>query len=249
MVKGTAKVGGVTIIRRQEESARGSNQETYEWLQPETEESGKDIEDSVIVEEPVVKRRGRPPGTKNREKIPALNDQGIGLADLTIGVSNSAIVALFGAECGLEDNEKVFLKPPLARIIKRLPAGDAAKAAIFLDPLILVFGLAVWARRIYTIKAYQAEIAARRMEQELLRSVSVGENQQSQQVQPFDAVIRGTVPAGGQPETTSGGIRGFRNAPETGSVTGSSGPIEGGIPDEILRSVEGNGDINGQVLG
>lgn len=82
-----------------------------------------------------------------------LSPDSLQLASLALGVTNSAVVVMFGQECGLYDNEKKLLYPSLSRVINRLPASSAAKASVFIDPLVLLFGMAIWVNRIASIKS------------------------------------------------------------------------------------------------
>lgn len=240
------KVGGVRVLKRPNKREG----QTEEWDSGEEEEirnvvesagysTSKEVEspldDTITAVNSPARRRGRPPGSKNKaavEKIPQLTDQGLGLSNLTLGVLNSGVVAMFGPECGLLPGEATVLQPPLARIIARLPAGDAAKAAVFIDPLVLIFGLAVWGRRIILLKqSERARINAITTE-EFLRSTGVT----SGIPQPEPARVSETPP------------NQFRNGADTTTSQIHQNPssaVTGGIPTEILQSFSSDDSLNG----
>lgn len=241
MAKGTTqKVGGITIVRRtnkrtpEEEEWDTSQEEASTNAPAETttitsEEVDSPLDSITAINSPP-RRRGRPPGSKNKEKVPQLNDQGLGLSTLSLGVLNSGVVAMFGPECGLQAGEQQVLLPPLARIISRLPAGDAAKAAVFIDPLVLIFGLAVWGRRIILIKQAERARVNQITEAEFLRASGMAQPQQ-----PTEQRTEVAPPRHGDYPTSS--TNGFIEKPNETPT--------GGIPSQILQSFEST-DINGQ---
>src|SRR5215831_476422 len=99
--------------------------------------------------------KARVDGQQVEPKITDLSPDSLTLANLCLGSTNAFVVMMFGQECGLYDGEKKLLYPSLARVINRMPAASAAKASVFVDPLVLLFGIAVWANRIISIKSKQ----------------------------------------------------------------------------------------------
>jgi hypothetical protein len=205
---------------------------TNEHLQQEVESSPSD---SFRVEEAPKART-----EDNQVSAPAVNlsPDSLQLASLALGVTNSAVVVMFGQECGLYDSEKKLLYPSLSRVINRMPASSAAKASVFIDPLVLLFGLAVWVNRIAAIKAKQRTEANAITAREFAAASGVN----------WDISQRGTPPGGGSvpdnrdpnspPGTgTTGAVQeaGINPEPPNGVV--------GGIPKIIVDN--GNTDITG----
>lgn len=237
MAERQKKVGGVTILRRpnrqeaKEQEWDSSEEAETEWptkQQVESEEAFTSLNDSISVVDSAPKRRGRPPGSKNKGRVPQLTDGGLTLSALALGVVNSGVVSMFGEECKLQPGEKEVLQPPLARIISRLPPGDAAKAAVFIDPLVLIFGLAVWGRRIVLLKTAEKERSTRVSTEEFLRASGISQE-----------------PTGRTTEAPSTQFRNTPTTPTNGRIETPNGIPTGGIPTEILRSIEQT-DINGQ---
>lgn len=240
MVERAKKIGGVTILKRpnkttvedfsEEEwdsSEEGGFKQVFDNAKSnESQETESPLDDTITVVDSAPKRRGRPPGSKNKGKVPQLVDQGLPLSALTLGVLNSGVVAMFGPDCGLLPGEQSVLQPPLARIIARLPAGDAAKAAVFIDPLVLIFGLAVWGRRIILLKQAEQAKRATVSESEFLRASGMA---QTEPVRPIE-----TSPIQFRNRTT----------PATdGIVEASNKTPTGGIPSQILQSFADSDNI------
>jgi len=52
----------------------------------------------------------------------------------------------------MERREAEMLEPPIARIMARLPAGQAQKVAVFVDPMVILIAMGTWANRIIRIQ-------------------------------------------------------------------------------------------------
>ena len=234
----------VKLLGRSPEEAHSevgpaSQEETFERIEfqnaPAEEVEGSATDNLEIKESTVSgKRRGRPPGSKNKATIPTIQDaaQTLSLANMMLGITNMGVVSMFGPECQLAENEKQLLYQPLARIVARLPAGDAAKAAVFLDPIMLLFGVAVWTRRIVQIKSAERQRINDIASQEFIRATGIhtGTNDAPTGVYGSD------VSAGIQPEDTS-----FRNGtvptiPENNGAISQDQSPTGGIPPQIRNS-------------
>lgn len=74
------------------------------------------------------------------------------VAPMLVGTLNFSVVSSFGKDCGLTDMEAKILIPSVQRMMERMPAATAAKAAIVLDPLIILTVFAMWGRRIIEVK-------------------------------------------------------------------------------------------------
>jgi hypothetical protein len=71
---------------------------------------------------------------------------------MLVGTLNFSVVSTFGTECGLTDMEAKILIPSVQRMMERLPAATATKAAMILDPLIILTVFVMWGRRIITVQ-------------------------------------------------------------------------------------------------
>jgi hypothetical protein len=179
----------------------------------------------------------------NQVSAPAINlsPDSLQLASLALGVTNSAVVVMFGQECGLYDNEKKLLYPSLSRVINRMPASSAAKASVFIDPLVLLFGLAVWVNRIAAIKSKERTEANAVTAREFAAASGVNwDVSRGEQVNPpgQHPIIE---PNGSAPGTVGEGTTGV--VPQTGPNTGNANGVIGKVPDIITDL--GNPDITG----
>lgn len=73
-------------------------------------------------------------------------------AQLVIASSNTVVVTWLGNECAMERREAEMLEPPIARILARLPAGQAQKVSVFIDPMVILIALGTWGNRIIRIQ-------------------------------------------------------------------------------------------------
>jgi len=73
-------------------------------------------------------------------------------SQIIIGSSNTVVVTWLGADCAMERREAEMLEPPIARILSRLPAGQAQKLAVFVDPMVILIALGTWGNRIIRIQ-------------------------------------------------------------------------------------------------
>jgi hypothetical protein len=71
---------------------------------------------------------------------------------MLVGTLNFTVVSTFGSACGLTDMEGKILIPSVQRMMERLPAATATKAALILDPLIIFTVFVMWGRRIINVK-------------------------------------------------------------------------------------------------
>lgn len=78
------------------------------------------------------------------------------LGQSIVGTYNFFIVSTFGQECGFTSLEATVLIPSVQRSLERLPKEQAEKAAIFIDPILIVTVLLMQGRRIVQIKRREA---------------------------------------------------------------------------------------------
>lgn len=78
------------------------------------------------------------------------------VAPMLVGTLNFCVVTSFGKDCGLTDLEGKLLIPSVQRMMERLPAATAQKAAIIIDPLVIITVVVMWGKRIYSIKQAEA---------------------------------------------------------------------------------------------
>lgn len=112
-----------------------------------------------------------------------------------------------------------------------MPASSAAKAAVFVDPLVLLFGIAVWANRIISIKSKQRTEANAITAREFAKASGVNWDTTPGQ-QPRNSEQVGPTGNGVEPVV-----------PEARSDTSNANGTIGKVPDAIIQS--GNNDING----
>ena len=79
------------------------------------------------------------------------------VAPMLVGTLNFCAVSTFGSTCGLTDMEAKILIPSVQRMMERLPAATATKAALILDPLIILTVFVMWGRRIIEVKNAEAK--------------------------------------------------------------------------------------------
>lgn len=169
-----------------------------------------------------------------------LSPDSLQLAALALGVTNSAVVVMFGEDCGLYDNEKKLLYPSLSRVINRLPASSASKASVFIDPLVLLLGLAVWVNRIAAIKSKQRTEANAVTAREFANASGIN----------WDASTAPRTAPGQHPIVEGNGTAPTPSGDGTGGIVSEIRPdsinangVVGKVPDIIADS--GNVDISG----
>jgi hypothetical protein len=135
---------------------------------------------------------------------------------------------MFGQDCGLYDSEKKLLYPSLSRVINRMPASGAAKASVFIDPLVLLFGLAVWINRIAAIKSKERADANSVTAREFASASGIHWDASQGSKPPVEG---GRIePPGASGNGTIGAVQ------ETGPVTGNANGVVGKVPDVIVNS-------------
>lgn len=102
------------------------------------------------------RRRGRPPGSANKEKFAASvaeNPANYTLwSQVLIGSVNTVAVTWLGNECAMEKREADMLEPPLSRMLARMPVSASQKMATFIDPMVMMIALGMWGNRIIKIQ-------------------------------------------------------------------------------------------------
>lgn len=156
------------------------------------------------------------------------------IAPMIIGTLNFSVVSTFGADCGLTDLEGKILIPSVQRMMERMPAAAATKAALVLDPLIIVTVFVMWGRRILSVKA--------------------AEQRKKYAQEPFEQMrangIAGTtfgpnVPVGSTPNYAANGVVSVSSADgnqQTNGLvdTGITDPTTYGIPENVRRAFDDN---------
>lgn len=80
-------------------------------------------------------------------------------APVVLGTINLTVTNLFGDNCGVSEKELSYMVPALQRMMERMPAAAASKAAVWIDPVVLFSCFILWGGRIRAIKAEEARIA------------------------------------------------------------------------------------------
>lgn len=71
---------------------------------------------------------------------------------MLVGTFNLFVIESMGEQCGITEMEAKFLIPSVQRTLERMPAAAATRAAIVLDPLIIVGVMVMWFKRITDVK-------------------------------------------------------------------------------------------------
>jgi hypothetical protein len=162
-----------------------------------------------------------------------LSPDSLTLANLALGSANGFVVMMFGQECALYDGEKKLLYPSLARVINRMPAASAAKASVFIDPIVLLLGLGIWTNRIISIKSKQRTEANTITAREFATASGINWDR-NQQSPPTEGANRPPGPTGNGAGTVP---------PEAKPDTANANGVVGKVPDTIADSRDDN--ING----
>lgn len=115
--------------------------------------------DAFSVEPTVTKRkRGRPPknpGTSNQKtatdatKKSKVKKEGASeIANLLIAGFIEGTSEILKVDTTFTIGEENTIKPPLTRMIERMDISRVEKYSAIIDPLIIVFGLLMWSRRV-----------------------------------------------------------------------------------------------------
>jgi hypothetical protein len=79
----------------------------------------------------------------------------LSILDMAVGVS-------FGEEARMQEHEQEMILPPLAGIMGRLGAGTAEAIEKWSDPIVLLFGIATWGARIWSIASDRGDDGPKR---------------------------------------------------------------------------------------
>jgi hypothetical protein len=140
---------------------------------------------------------------------------------MLVGTLNFSVVSTFGANCGLTDMEAKILIPSVQRMMERLPAATATKAALILDPLIIVTVFVMWGRRILQVKAEEAHKKYAQEPFEQMRANGIA-----------GTTFGPNVPVGGTPSPSSNGVaNGSVSESVSDSVASRYQQTTNGIPD------------------
>lgn len=219
--------GGFVVVRPEAESESENNTGSFrvERIVPQQEESTDEtssaayILDSIEPRQKEPRKRGRKAGVSNAPKLTDLSES-LELAKLSLGTLNALAVTMVGPHAAMSEGEKGLLYPPTSRIFRRLPNAAAAKASVFVDPLVIVFGLALWVRRIATLQQEARSRDNRIDAAEFARASGISWDGANGNASPPNA-------------------SGERN----GTATPSSSAPTGGIPTEIINTF--GTDLNG----
>ena len=247
MAERRSKSGRVRVVRQQERQASeptakeaildSSKEEpiaTPEGYRFTEEVTGSAADNLVAEDAPKARVEGQQVNAKLEPPTLDLSKDSLSLANLTLGSVNGFVVMMFGQECQLYDGEKRLLYPSLARVINRMPAASAAKAAVFVDPVVLLLGLAIWGNRIIAIKSKQRTEANAVTAREFAAASGISWDSQRQQAPREEP----NVSAPGQAGNGAGTVY-----PEASPNTANANGVVGKVPDAIIDS--GTNDING----
>jgi hypothetical protein len=154
------RVGKFTVLTTEESSSSpfdGAESSTTEEAIKSRQTSPEDSVEAFTLKTSQPRRRGRPPGSKNKP-APVVGQIAEAPADyrlwsqIFIGSANTVVVTWLGAECAMEKREAEMLEPPLARMLSRLPVSQSQKLATFIDPMVMLIALGMWGNRIVRIQ-------------------------------------------------------------------------------------------------
>jgi hypothetical protein len=80
-------------------------------------------------------------------------------APVILGTINLTVTNLFGENCSVSEKELSYMVPAMQRMMERMPAAAAQKAAVWIDPVVLFSCFILWGGRIRAIKAEESRIA------------------------------------------------------------------------------------------
>lgn len=178
--------------------------------------------------------KARVDGQQVEPKITDLSPDSLTLANLCLGSTNAFVVMMFGQECGLYDGEKKLLYPSLARVINRMPVASAARASVFIDPIVLLLGLGIWTNRIVSIKSRQRAEANSITAREFAQASGIHWDRQGQSPNQSSDNVSAPGPTGNGAGTVP---------TETPVNTVNANGVVGKVPDAIADTR--NDDING----
>jgi hypothetical protein len=153
---------------------------------------------------------------------------------MLVGTLNFSVVSTFGAPCGLTDMEAKILIPSVQRMMERLPASTATKAALVLDPLIILTVFVMWGKRILTVKAEEARQKYQIEPHEQARAAGVAGT--TYQV-PNESVSHSPAASYQETNPRSNGASGHANGamPDTGVTDDTYG-----VPNTIRSAFDDN---------
>ncbi len=101
------------------------------------------------------KGKGAPPNIarltrKQRRETEAQTKLG---AELLVSMAEGVAVAMLGDPAALNSGERELIEPSLARILARMTPASIAKVQVFIDPLTLLVGMAMWGNRLAELQA------------------------------------------------------------------------------------------------
>lgn len=150
------------------------------------------------------------------------------VAPMLVGTLNFCAVSTFGKDCGLTEMEAKILIPSVQRMMERLPAATATKAALILDPLIILTVFVMWGRRILAVK--NAEVREKYQVEPFEQARAAGVSGTT--LEPNGVVTR--VPNGSVSDSVPAGYQqtnGFSHVDE-----GVTDPSAYGIPSQIRNA-------------
>lgn len=152
-------MGKFTIVAGEEtESSSGQISESTASTKEVNGSAGAEnrLDEAFTLKTVQPRRRGRPPGTTNKEKFAATvaeNPANYALwSQVLIGSANTVVVTWLGNECAMEKREAEMLEPPLSRMLARMPVSASQKMATFIDPMVMLIALGMWGNRIIKIQ-------------------------------------------------------------------------------------------------
>lgn len=163
------------------------------------------------------------------------------IAPMIVGTANFAVATTWGSDCGLSELEAKLLIPSVQRTMARMPAAAAARAAIVIDPLVILVVILMWAKRIIAIQDLKAREKYAIRPEEMRRANGVADSVFT--VPPEQQTANAPVDANRAPRAP------HRNAQPTSDVPTPDqiNPTGGGVPQAIRESFTNDNNFGSSI--
>lgn len=152
-------MGKFTIVKEEADSPTSAFARTEAAENNVQQESASDSVDTFTLKTTQPTKKRRAPSARAKVTASTLVDHAAASpantalwAQVLIGSANTVVVTWLGTECTMEKREAEMLEPPLARMLSRMPAGQAEQFSKFVDPMVMLIALGMWGNRIVRIQ-------------------------------------------------------------------------------------------------
>lgn len=147
-------MGKFTILAAEEAESSSGTDYTSEAAENKPKTIADSLDDTFTLKPVQPKRRGRQATTSPKfTAAVAENPADYNLwSRVLISSTNTVVVTWLGAECAMEIKEANMMEPPLSRMLARMPVSASQKMATFIDPMVMMIALGMWANRIIRVQ-------------------------------------------------------------------------------------------------